>query len=172
MTKLSGQYKRCWKIWQNFCHTHEIGVLEAQEDHLLAYLAFVAENFSDGVSTAYTHLSAVGYYYRINGLPSLTESTSVHMYMKGLKRRHINTPVNRALAMSKEILSAMRNLLKSGAANLVLWRTVWRAHVEFALMLRFDDVKRLTRSELTFEENATGKFIRLKLIGKIWCNML
>lgn len=123
-------------------------------------------NFSDSVSTAYVHLSSVAYYYRLNGRPSLTESATIKMYMKGLKRKHINTPVNRALAMSKEILSAMRKLLRAGPPNLVLWRTVWRAHVEFALMLRHDDVKRLTRNELSFEENATGKFIRMKLIGK------
>jgi len=87
------------------------------------------------------------------------------MYMRGLKRKNLNTPVNRALAMSKEILSAMRKLLRNGNPTLVLWRTIWRAHIEFALMLRHDDVKRLTKSEISFEENATGKFIRLKLIG-------
>jgi len=88
------------------------------------------------------------------------------MYMKGLKRRKINGPVKRALAMSKEILRDMRKKLRQDNVNLVTWRTVWRAHVEFALMLRFDDVKRLTRANLSFEENAQGKFIRMKLIGK------
>jgi len=68
--------------------------------------------------------------------------------------------------MTKEILAAMRKKLSEGTPNLVMWRTVWRAHVEFALMLRHDDIKRLTRSELSFEENRTGKFIRIKLIGK------
>jgi len=120
---------------------------------------------SDSVSTAYIHLSAVGYFYRRNGKASLTETASIKMYMKGLKRKHIATPVTRALAMSKEILRAMRNLLKETPPTLVLWRTIWRAHIEFAFMLRHDDVKRLTRSELTFEENKTGKFIRMKLIG-------
>lgn len=121
---------------------------------------------SNGVSTAYVHLSSVGYYYRINGKPSLTESASIKMYMKGLKRKHINTPVVRALAMSKEILAAMRKLLRDSTPTLVLWRTIWRAHIEFAFMLRHDDVKRLTRSELIFEENRAGKFIRMKLIGR------
>jgi len=121
---------------------------------------------SDSVATAYTHLSAVGYYYRINGVKSITESTSIRMYMKGLKRQHLNDPVSRAQPMTKEILGAMRGLLRNGAPTLVIWRTIWRAHVEFALMLRHDDIKRLTRSELTFEENKNGKFIRMKLIGK------
>jgi len=87
------------------------------------------------------------------------------MYMKGLKRQHLNDPVARAQPMTKEILGAMRALLKTGQPNLVKWRTIWRAHVEFTLMLRHDDIKRLTRAELTYEENKTGKFIRMKLIG-------
>jgi len=123
-------------------------------------------SFSDSVSTAYCHLSSVGYYYRINGKTSITETTSIHMYMKGLKRKHVNTPVARAVPMTKEILRDMRKLLRSGKPNLVLWRTVWRAHIEFTLFLRHDDVKRLTKKELQFEENRTGKFIRIKLIGK------
>lgn len=68
--------------------------------------------------------------------------------------------------MTKEILKDMRKLVNSGTPNLVTWRTVWRAHIEFALFLRHDDVKRLTRKQLSFEENAKGKFIRMKLIGK------
>jgi len=78
---------------------------------------------SDSVSTAYIHLSAVGYFYRRNGKAGPTETASIKMYMKGLKRKHINTPVTRALAMSKEILRAMRRLLKESPPTLVLWRT-------------------------------------------------
>jgi len=70
--------------------------------------------------------------------------------------------------MTVEILSAMRKLLDHPDVTPVTWRTVWRAHVEFALMLRYDDVKRLTRKELRFETNKTGDFIRLKLIGKLF----
>lgn len=88
------------------------------------------------------------------------------MYMKGLKRKHVNTPVKQAVPMSKEILKDMRKLLREDKPNLVMWRTVWRAHIEFALFLRHDDVKRLTKNQLTFESNKTGKFIRLKLIGE------
>jgi len=88
------------------------------------------------------------------------------MYMKGLKRKHVNTPVTRAVPMTKEILRDMRKLLRIGQPNLVMWRTIWRAHIEFALFLRHDDVKRLTKAQLTFEETKNGKFIRMKLIGK------
>jgi len=71
--------------------------------------------------------------------------------------------------MTVEILSALRKLLDRSDVNLVTWRTVWRAHVEFVLMLRHDDVKRLTRKEISFESDRTGDFIRLKLVGNTIC---
>jgi len=73
--------------------------------------------------------------------------------------------VNRAKLMTVEILAKMRELLGPDA-NLVTWRTVWRAHFEFVLMLRYDDVKRLKRENFIFEEDETGPYIRVKLIGK------
>ncbi len=89
--------------------------------------------------------------------------------------------------MTVEVLCDLRKLLLPDASpDLVTWRTVWRSHVSFGLLLRFDDVKRskqypvnvvciplqhlfvfyrLTVSDLTFETNATGPFVRLKLRG-------
>jgi len=67
--------------------------------------------------------------------------------------------------MTVEILAKMRELLEQNA-NLVTWRRVWRAHFEFVLMLRYDDVKRLKRSNIIFKEDSTGPYIRVKLIGK------
>lgn len=91
--------------------------------------------------------------------------------------------------MTTQVLSDMRALLAEDRfPTLVTWRTVWRAHIEFGLLLRFDDVKRyrcpqdldqchllstlvirfffrLTMESISFEENATGRFIRVKLEG-------
>jgi len=92
-------------------------------------------------STVYGYLSAVAYNYRIQGLPSISEHPSVGMYMKGLKRRNIAVPVKQAKPMTPEVLGALRTLLKD--PTLVIWRTIWCLHVEFELMLRFDDLKRL-----------------------------
>lgn len=65
------------------------------------------------------------------------------MYMRGLKRQNVKNPVKRATPMTTEVLGAMRALLDPGKnPSLVTWRTVWRAHVEFGLLLRFDDVRR------------------------------
>lgn len=65
------------------------------------------------------------------------------MYMKGLKRQNVEKPVKQAKPMTTDILQDLRKLLKDDKhPNLVTWRTVWRAHLEFGLMLRFDDLKR------------------------------
>ena len=139
---------------------------------------------SPSVATAYTHISAVAYNYRITGLPSITEHISVTLYMKGLKRRNLNNPIKRAKPMTSEILEDMRRLLDTNP-SLVTWRTVWRAHIEFGLLLRFDDIKRyeqlvyqyfhilnnmknnyrLMVSDVSFEQNASGLFARLQLRG-------
>ncbi len=45
--------------------------------------------------------------------------------------------------MTVEVLADLRKLVEPEASpNLMIWRTVWRAHVAFGLLLRFDDIKR------------------------------
>jgi len=79
--------------------------------------------------------------FSLHGKASISEHTSVTMFMKGIKRRNLNVEVKRAKPMTPDVLAKLRSLLKN--PTLVIWRTVWRLHVEFELMLRFDDVKRL-----------------------------
>jgi len=84
--------------------------------------------------------------------------------MKGIKRQGLDKPPKQALPLTNEMLAKMRTLLDK-RPNVVQWRTIWRAHVEFGLMLRFDDVKRLKVKNVSFETNSEGPFIRLKLEG-------
>lgn len=124
-----------------FCSTYNVDALGANPENVVSYLVHVSERFSPSVSTAYTHLSSLAYNYRIHGKSSITEATVVSMYMKGLKRHNIHVPVKQAVPMTVEVLSDLRKLLENDP-RLVTWRTVWRAHIEFVLLLRFDDVKR------------------------------
>lgn len=116
---------------------------------------------SQNHSTVYTYLSAgnkkgdkvlinfieckcfqVAYNYRTRGLPSISEHISVSLFMKGIKREGMSKPIRQATPFTPEILAATRTVL-TRKATLVQWRTVWRMHMEFALMLRFDDLRRL-----------------------------
>lgn len=54
-------------------------------------MSFVAQNFSDGVSTAYAHQRAIANHYRLKGFPSVTDAVKVQMYMRG------NTLLNKQL---------------------------------------------------------------------------
>ncbi len=137
------QYTRCWQEWQAFCHQHQLETLSVNPEHVIAYLVHVSKLHSPSVATAYTHLSAIAYHYRVAGKPSITENISVSLYMKGLKRRNVNKPVKRAKPMTPDVLRDMRKLLEDERKpTIVIWRTVLRAHLEFGLLLRFDDIKR------------------------------
>ncbi len=57
--------------------------------------------------------------------------------MKGLKRLNVDKVVTRATPMTPEILQAMRGILMQ-APNLTRWRTVWRAYMEYHVMLRYN----------------------------------
>jgi hypothetical protein len=57
-------------------------------DGLLKFLGYLQTTQNDSVSTAYRHLSAVAFNYRLKGLTSPSEDIRVTMFMKGLKRKH------------------------------------------------------------------------------------
>ena len=99
-------------------------------------MSYIRTNHSPGTSTVESHLSSIAYHYRLQGVRSLTEDAQVKMYVRGIKRLNQSIPVKRAKPMTADVLSAMRNLLES-KPSLVLWRTVWRAQLEFSLMLRY-----------------------------------
>ncbi len=109
-------------------------------DGVLAYLAHVSEVYSSSVSTGYTHLSAIAHKYKTNGVTGVTDDSRIAMYMKGLKRRNQGSVVVRATPMTPEILTAMRRMLYR-KPSLILWRTIWRAYMEFCLMLRYMTIK-------------------------------
>jgi hypothetical protein len=160
------QYERTWKEWQYFCTWHKIDALNATPENIVAYLVYTAKRSTGTVANAYTHLSAIAYQYKLHNLPSITDTPLVTMYMRGLKRRNLDVPVKRAKPMDVDVLVAMRRLLVPDARpNLVTWRTVWRSHMEFGLLLRFDDVRRLMVCDVTFDHNADGPFMRLSLRG-------
>ena len=129
--------------WRKFCMQYELDPLSSNSQNVVSYLTYTMKRASSSVSTAYSHMSAIAYYYRIHGRPSITEDPTVAMFMKGLKRRNLSTQVKRATPMNVAILHDMRQLVRpENHPNLVIWRTVWRASVQFGLMLRFDDTKR------------------------------
>jgi len=66
----------------------------------------------------------------------------VTLFMKGIKRQNLEVPVKQATPLTPDMLAKMREVLLH-KPTLVQWRTVWVAHMEFGLVLRYDDLKRL-----------------------------
>ncbi len=130
----------------------------------MAYLGYVAQKFSPSVNTAYLHLSAVAYHYRLQNRRNITDNVPVKMYLKGLKRQNLDNPVKQAKPMNPEVLSDMRKLLQDNS-NLITWRTVWRAHIAFSLMLRWDDISRLTLKDVGPEVRNGKRIYRITLHG-------
>ena len=69
-------------------------------------MAYIHTNYSDGVSNAYTHVSAIAFNYREKRKVSPTDDPRVTMYMKGLKRRNLGKKFNRAKPMTLDVLEA------------------------------------------------------------------
>ncbi len=102
---------------------------------LISYLGYVHTQLNGSVATAYRHLSAVAFNYRLAGKKSPTEDARISMFMKGLKRVNIDKPVTRATPMTPEVLCSVRRLVME-TPNLTRWRTAWRVFMEYHLMLR------------------------------------
>ena len=110
-------------------------------------MAFLQRCYDEthSVSAVYLRLSSVSYFYRLKGLVSPSSSPSVLMYLKGLKRRHIevSAPVRRAKPLTKDLLHRLTSYLLARQGTLREWRTVWRINLAFSCLLRWDDVMRL-----------------------------
>ncbi len=67
------------------------------------------------------------------------------MYMKGLKRLHLSlcSATRRAKPITLEILRKLYLHLSLDTCGLREWRTIWRVHLAFFCLLRWDDVVRL-----------------------------
>lgn len=109
---------------------------------------FYIYDWNRSVSSVYQHLSSMSYFYRLRGLESPSYSPLVAMFLKGLKRQHltISGPASRAKPMTVEILKKLYDYLNESPRSLRIWRTIWRIHLAFYCLLRWDDVCRLTVS--------------------------
>jgi len=138
---------RLLDTWKHYCETNAIGQWVATPEDLIAFLQHIYDR-SRSVSAVYQHLSSVSFFYRLRGLESPSYSPLVGMYLKGLKRQHltITGPASRAKPMTVEILKKLYNYLNESPRSLRIWRTIWRIHLAFFCLLRWDDVCRLTVS--------------------------
>lgn len=123
---------------------NSIGLWNATSEDLLAFLQ---SEYSKNPSLAvvYQRMSTVSYFYRLRGLVSPSTGPTVAMYLRGLKRRLLEsgTDTRRAKPLLKDDLKLLNDHLHSESRSLRTWRTVWRINLAFYCLLRWDDVCRL-----------------------------
>jgi len=155
------QYARRWAQWTDYCHLQNLPLYRPDIQHFLGYLATISEQST--VNVVYNHLSAISYYHRIELLPSPSDNEHVTMFMRGLKRIELENapqPVSRAKALTPEVLLKLATLSEQ-PLSLRNMRTLWRIFVCYFCLLRWDDVKKLRREDVTYD--ADDNCYRIKI---------
>ena len=151
------QYDRVYLIWRHFCAENGLPELDAGHAALAACLSITMDQ-SKSLSKVTMLSAAIANQHRIHLKPSPTSHESISLLFRGFRLAHskLREPV---MPMSPEILRQMIGKIyqpQHGCDGLraspVLWRTVWRAVIEFYSLWRYSDVIKLKRSDLSFEQ--------------------
>lgn len=135
-----------FKRWRQYCIQHNVKCWLATPDDVIGYLYHVGRHHRRcKQATVYQHLAAIAYFYRLKKLPSPTLDPLVTMFMKGVKRKELQSGkrVKQARPLTLDILRQLHKFVTAKSRSLRIWRTVWRVSCAFYGLLRWDDIHRL-----------------------------
>ena len=144
------QYDRIYRIWQDFCSENGFPEFGAGYKAVASCLSLEMKN-SGSYSKVSMLSAAIANEHRRHLLPSPTAHECISQLFRGFKLCNLQSrqPV---LPLTEEIIKQMIDRVylpchgRSGLkAPLVLWRTVWRALMEFHTLGRYSDIVRLQR---------------------------
>ena len=150
------QYDRVYKIWQDFCSENDFSEFDAGHEAVASCLSLVM--LEGSLSKVSMLAAAIANEHRIQLKASPTKHESISQLFRAfrLEPHKVRDPV---LPITDDIIRKMINHLyqprhgdSAGKASLVLWRTVWRLVMEYHTLGRWDDVIKLQRSDLQFED--------------------
>ncbi len=150
------QYDRIYQIWKEFCADNDLQELEAGHEALASCLSLVMKEGS--LSKVSMLAAAIANEHRINLKTSPTTHESISQLFRAFRLcpHKMRDPV---LPLTNDIIRKLINHLyqvghghNAVNASPVLWRTVWRLVIEYHTLGRWDDVIKLRRSDLQFEE--------------------
>ena len=149
------QYSRVYSVWQEFCRDNGLPEFDAGYEALASCLSLVMDQ-SNSYSSVSMLSAAIANEHRIHLKPSPTNHECISKLFRGFKLSN-QLSRNPVQPLTDQILRQMidkvyhpsngRDGLK---ASLVLWRTVWRAAMEFYTLGRFSDIVRLQRCDIRF----------------------
>ncbi len=79
-------------MWTDYCQTHGLGSWSSGAADVIAYLQTVYDR-NQSISSVYQHLSVISYFHRLRGLATPTLDPMVPMFMRGLKRKNLESSV-------------------------------------------------------------------------------
>lgn len=96
---------------------------------------------------------AIAHEHKKQFLPSPTEHPTIRLLLRSI-RRHLSRPRQPVAPLGPDhLLKINTHLQKKGnSAPLELWRTAWRANIQYYSACRFSEINALTRSEVQFRE--------------------
>jgi len=150
------QYDRIYRIWKDFCAENNFSELEAGHEAVASCLSLVM--LEGSLSKVSMLAAAIANEHRIHLKKSPTTHESISQLFRAFRLcpHKVRDPV---LPLTSDIIRKIINYLyeaKHGhnalKASTVLWRTVWRLVIEYHTLGRWDDVIKLKRSDLQFED--------------------
>ena len=151
------QYSRVYSVWQEFCLDNGLPEFDAGYQALASCLSLVMDQ-SNSYSAVSMLSAAIANEHRVHLKPSPTNHECISKLFRGFKLSNQNSR-NPVQPLTDQILQQMIDRVYDPAhgrdglkAPLVLWRTVWRAVLEFYTLGRFSDIVRLCRSDVRFGE--------------------
>ena len=150
-------YRRCWRLFQEWCSAHSMSSLPAPPELVAAFLATQAAQAS--VSALAQALAAIAHAHQSAGLPSPHVAPVVQRVWAGIRRQKGVAPKRRAAPLGpgelRSIIGAM-----GPAIDLAAVRDRALLLVGFAAALRRHEVVDLDVSSLEFE--ADGLRVEVK----------
>ena len=154
------QYDRIYRIWKDFCSENNFLELEAGHEAVASCLSLVM--LEGSLSKVSMLAAAIANEHRIHLKTSPTTHESISQLFRAFRLcpHKVRDPV---LPLTNDIirkiichLYQVKHGQNAANASTVLWRTVWRLVIEYHTLGRWDDIIKLRRSDLKFEEEPSN----------------
>ena len=170
------QYRGSYHRWETFCQTNNLTELPADPKHIAACLALTAsETWS--VAAVEKLCAAVAFEHRKAFLPSPTCHGSILLLLRSIRihflvERQSKKPLTHyILCRMIDHLSLPEHGRDGLLAPLALWRTIWRAHLEFYTLGRFNDIIHLCRQDVMLREEPKMHLVVKFIRGTCFCHI-
>ncbi len=154
------QYDRIYRIWKDFCSENNFLELEAGHEAVASCLSLVM--LEGSLSKVSMLAAAIANEHRIHLKKSPTTHESISQLFRAFRLcpHKVRDPV---LPLTNDIirkiichLYQVKHGQNAANASTVLWRTVWRLVIEYHTLGHWDDIIKLRRSDLKFEEEPSN----------------